>query len=219
MSSTNSTSPNPRITPMKELTKRQQQVLDFIREKVATDRIPPTLREICQHFGFSSVKAASDHVNALRRKGMLKARANQARAFQIVEPLGKLRKPVLDIPVFGSIPAGPPQECLQDAESCVSADVGSLGIKPSARIFALRAPDDALESIHICKGDVVVCEHGRKPRDGDVVAVLLNGRSALRIYGIANRKGMLTLPGRKTGAVPAADLVIQGVMVALVRST
>lgn len=202
---------------MKQLTNRQQQVLDFIRERITTDRIPPSLREICDHFGFKSVKAASDHVSALRRKGALKVDSHRARSLWVVSVLDPMRNPVCDIPVFAEIPAGPPHERLQEAKWCLSVDAGTLGIKPAARAFALRVPDDTLDSLHIRRGDRLVFEHGRKPRSGDLVAVLIDGRSALRVFSQLARKGVLSVPGRKGGEIPAADGVIQGVWVALVR--
>lgn len=204
---------------MKGLTKRQQQVLDFIRDTVQNSGIPPSLREICDHFGFRSVKAASDHVSALRRKGAIAARSHQARSLQIISPLQNLRKPVKDIPLFGTIPAGPPDECLQEAEGCVSADIDSLGIKRSSRTFALRVKGDSMIGRHICQGDVVVLEHGKNPRNGDVVAALIDNESTLKTF--VQEKGkpahLKAENPRYSKLRPAAELVIQGVMVGLVR--
>lgn len=122
---------------MKALTKRQQEVLDYIRDRVSTIGIPPSLREICQHFGFASVKAASDHVHALRRKGYLEDVNHRARSLRVVSPLNVHRKPVRDIPIMGTIPAGPPEDLAESAEGCLTADIASLGIKQDARTFAL----------------------------------------------------------------------------------
>lgn len=206
---------------MKALTQRQQKVLEFIRDTISTTNIPPSLREICDHFGFKSVKAASDHVAALRRKGMLEAKSHQARSLQIVSPLRHLKKPTADIPIFGAIPAGPPQEALQDAEGCLTVDVQSLGIKPSARTFAVKVRGDSMIGRHICNGDIVVLEHGKRPRNGDVVAALIDNESTLKTY--VNEKGkapyLKAENPRFSKLIPAAELVIQGVMVALVRQT
>ncbi|RME93984.1 MAG: repressor LexA [Verrucomicrobia bacterium] len=206
---------------MKGLTKRQREVLEFIRDTVQSGGIPPTLREICDHFGFRSVKAASDHVAALRRKGFLVNKSHQARALQLVSPLQKHRKPTRDIPVFGSIPAGPPDECLQEAEGCLTIDVGTLGFKPGPRTFAVRVRGDSMIGRHICDGDLVVLEHGRTPRNGDVVAALIDNESTLKTY--VHEKGkkpyLKAENPRYSKTYPAEELVIQGVMVALIRKT
>lgn len=206
------------FTIMKMLTQRQQQVLDFIRNTVSTVGIPPSLREICQHFGFKSVKAASDHVGALRRKGVIAGESHQARSLRLSTLLDKHKKPVRDIPILGCIPAGLPEDIEENAEGCVTADIGSLGIKKDARTFALRVRYNSLQPIHVCKGDLVVCQFGKAPQDDDIVATMVNGKAALRVCGKERGKAVLTLPGTKVKPLPADGLVIQGPMVALVRN-
>src|ERR1051325_11526961 len=91
---------------METLTRRQQQILEFIKgtqERVGT---APSLREIAGHFGFSSMNAAADHVRALRRKGALQGPSHRARSIQPVSLMATHRKPVFDIPIYGTIPAG-----------------------------------------------------------------------------------------------------------------
>ena len=148
---------------MKGLTKRQEEVLGFIHDTIQTNHIPPSLREICDHFGFKSLKAASDHVTALRRKGVLAANTHRARSLQVITPLRHLRQPTRDIPVFDSLPDGPPTEQLAHARSCLTVDVASLGRKPTAHTFAFKVRDDALIGRHICPGDLAICEHGKRP--------------------------------------------------------
>src|SRR2546422_10683307 len=110
---------------MAELTKRQRQVLDFVRS-VQRRGSTPTLREIAAHFGFKSSRAAADHLDALKRKGAIQADAGKARTLRAVSPLAKFCKRVVDIPVFGSIPAGFAEDRLQEAKGCVSIDIQSL---------------------------------------------------------------------------------------------
>ncbi len=204
---------------MKDLTKRQKQVLEFIRDTVQTTRIPPSLREICDHFGFKSVKAASDHVSALRRKGVLAAKSHQARSLQVISPLQNLRKPLKEIPLFGVVPAGLPDDRLQEAEGCISVDVDSLGIRKTARTFALKVKGDSMSGRHICSGDLVIFEHGKTPKNGDVVAALIDNESTLKTF--VQEKGkpahLKAENPRYSKLFPAAELVIQGVMVGLLR--
>jgi len=67
-------------------------------------------------------------------------------------------------------------------------------------------------------GDVVVCEHGVQPRQGDVVAALVDGASALRVWAVVNGRPMLRTADGQCDELAADGLVIQGVMVQLVRS-
>jgi repressor LexA len=202
---------------MLELTEKQQEVFDFIVAE-AEAGTPPTLREIAAHFGFRSKTAAADHVRALRQKGFLnRDPAGRARALQ-PNGLGG-RRSKSDIPVFGVIPAGFPQDRYQDAKGCVSIDLGTLGIKPTPRTFALEVRGDSMIGRHICDGDLVVLEHGRTPRSGDVVAALIDNESTLKTYVQSRGKPPhLKAENPKYPQLhPAAELVIQGVMIALVR--
>lgn len=203
---------------MKALTTRQQQILDFIRDTVSTGGVPPTLREICVHFGFKSVKAASDHVAALRRKGYIGGEFHQARSLRLTTVLDKHKKPTADIPILGSIPAGPAEDLAEGASGCLTADIASLGIKRDARTFALKVKDDSLSDLHVCKGDIVVCQFATAPREGDIVAASVDGKTVLRAWGNLRGKAVLTLPGAKTKPIAVDDVIIQGPVVALVRN-
>jgi repressor LexA len=118
----------------------------------------------------------------------------------------------------GSIPAGLPADREQDAEGCVSVDIETLGIRPTSRTFALRISGDSMIGKHIVSGDVVIIEHGKEPRPGDVVAALIDGQSTLKTF--LNQRGRPFLRAENPkypDLIPAAELVIQGVMVALIR--
>ncbi len=199
-------------------TRAQQRLLDFIQAEAQAGRPVPTLREIAHRFGFRSHRAAACHLEALRRKGLIESEHGKARSLRITSPLAKLRSRVADIPLFGSIPAGFADERKQEARGCVTIDIGTLGIKPTTRTFALEVRGDSMIGRHILDGDVVVVEHGQTPRNGDVVAALIDGESTLKTY-IAD-KGKLYLRAenpRYPELIPAVELVIQGVMVALIR--
>lgn len=88
---------------MKTVTSRQKEVLDFIRSRADTNQMPPTLREIAEHFGWSSPSAAQEHVTALRRKGMLEPRKRAARSLRLIGPS---RKRLMSVPLLHEAVAG-----------------------------------------------------------------------------------------------------------------
>jgi repressor LexA len=203
---------------MTGLTKRQRQVLDFIQQNRQTEGVAPTVREIAGHFGFRSPRAASDHVEALRKKGVLASEPGTARTLRVISPWQTLRKRIADIPVFGSIPAGFADRREQEATGCVSIDIGTLGIKPSPRTFALEVRGDSMIGRHIIDGDVVVLEHGLEPRNGQVVAALIDGESTLKTFVLKAGRPYLKAENPKyPDLLPAQELMIQGVLKALIR--
>jgi repressor LexA len=203
---------------MDELTRAQRRVLDFIQTTQQRSGIVPTLREIALHFEFKSKTAAAQHVRLLRQKGALTSEPRRARSLRVISPLLTLRKRVLDIPFFGSIPAGFAEDRKQEAIGCVSVDIETVGIKPTARTFALEVRGDSMIGKHILPGDTVIVEHGMTPRPGDVVAALIDGESTLKTFMTQRGKPYLRAENPKyPDLVPASELVVQGVMVALIR--
>jgi repressor LexA len=96
--------------------------------------------------------------------------------------------------------------------------VESVGIRPLNRTFALRVSGDSMMGKHIVNGDVVVIEHGKEPRSGDVVAALIDGQSTLKTFVVQRGRAFLRAENPKyPDLIPAAELVIQGVIVALIR--
>lgn len=205
-------------TRMTKLTRRQQQVFAFIQKQQQVAGLTPSLREIATHFGFRSTTAAADHVSALRRKGAIHQADGKARALRIKTPLDSLRRRLVDIPVYGNIPAGLAESREQTAEGCISISVQTLGLRPTSRTFALEVRGDSMIGRHILPGDYVVLEHGLTPHPGDVVAALIDNESTLKTYVLDKGKPVLKAENpRYSKLIPAQELVIQGVMVALIR--
>ena len=203
---------------MNELTRAQQRVLDFIHAELSAGRPSPTLREIADRFGFKAHRAAACHLEALKKKGFLSSVSGKARSLRITSPLARLRSRIVDIPVFGSIPAGFAQNKEQEAEGCVSVDVGTIGFKPTRNTFALRVAGDSMTGRHILDGDIVVLEHGPEPRTGDIVAALIDGESTLKTFLRKSGKPYLRAENPKyPDLIPAEELMIQGVFRALIR--
>ncbi|HOX58842.1 MAG TPA: transcriptional repressor LexA [Candidatus Paceibacterota bacterium] len=203
---------------MTGLTRKQQQILDFIQKWQQTQGATPTYQEIASQFSFRSLNSVTEHVRLLRQKGCLESQPGKARALRVTSPLAKLRNRIADIPLFGSIPAGLPQVREQDAEGCVSVDVESIGYKPTRNAFALRVTGDSMIGRHILDGDFVVLEHGLEPRNGQIVAALIDGASTLKTFVLKGGKPYLRAENPKyPDLIPAQELMIQGVFKALIR--
>jgi repressor LexA len=203
---------------MTGLTRKQQQILDFILKWQRSEGATPTFQEIADHFGFRSLNSVTEHLRLLRQKGVLESSAGKARSLRITSPLTKLRSRIADIPLFGSIPAGTPQDREQDAEGCVSVDIETIGYKPTRNSFALCVTGDSMIGRHILDGDFVVMEHGPEPRHGQVVAALIDGASTLKTFVMKSGKPYLKAENPKyPDLLPAQELMIQGVLKALIR--
>ncbi len=206
------------IYSMVTLTGKQQQILDFIQRCQQSDGTTPTYKEIAERFGFRSINSVTEHLRLLRQKGYLESNSGKTRSLRVTSPIAKLRSRTADIPVFGSIPAGFPQQREQDAEGCVTVDIESIGFKPTRNSFALRVTGDSMIGKHIVSGDIVILEHGAEPRNGQVAAALVDGESTLKTFVLKGNKPYLKAENPKyPNIIAAQDLMIQGVFKALIR--
>jgi len=204
---------------MEGLTLRQQQVLEFIQSSQLEQGVVPTLREIARQFGFRSMTAAADHVRALRKKGYLVHHPRLARSHSVV-PLRQQQpqRTMVNVPLYGSIAAGYAEERQQETERSVPVDLEGLGLRPSAQIFALEVRGDSMIGRHIVSGDIAILDRSRTPKAGDVVAALIDRESTLKTLVIEGGRPFLRAENPDyPNLFPAHELLIQGVLVALVR--
>src|SRR5262245_5264853 len=203
---------------MNELTDLQRRVFAFVRDKLVAGRPAPTPREIATEFDWKSKRAAECHIEALIRKGWLASEPGKARSLRLMDAAQAVRRAVVEIPVFGSIPAGFSADRDQEAGECIPVTMDAIGFKPTRNTFALRVSGDSMIGKHICAGDIVVLEHGPDPRPGQIVAALIDRKSTLKTFVLKNGKPFLKAENPKyPDLIPSEELMIQGVVRAVLR--
>lgn len=197
------------------LTERQTQILQFIRQCVEEKGSSPSLREIMAHFGFASPATVGSHLDLLEKKGVIRREAGRSRNISLTErsPASSL----LRIPIYGSIPAGFPAGQEQENERCLSVDPETIQLPRNARTFALEVRGDSMTGAGILDRDVVIMELA-EVRHRDIVAALIDGDTTLKRYLVKGGKPFLRAENPKyPDLIPAHELVIQGVFRALIR--
>jgi len=196
------------------LTAGQKNVLQFIETEQRNKGLTPSTREIQEHFGFASQTSVMQYIAALERKGFLQRHARKARALVT----SGTRPRVVDVPIYGQIPAGMSALAEQNIEGHVALDLDSLNASRSARTFALRVRGDSMIGAHILDGDLIILEDRQTAKNGDIVAALIDGETTLKRY--VTERGRPYLKAENPAypnLVPARELRIQGVMTSLVR--
>ena len=168
-----------------------------------------------KHFGFASKTAVLDHLEALKRKGAINSEASKARSITL--PGSRNRSTLVDIPLYGSIAAGLPSDQEQENESCITIDIESLKIPKNARTFALKVRGDSMKNAGINEGDTIILEF-KEAKHGSIVAALIDGETTLKRYIVQRGKPYLKAENPKyADIIPAQELVIQGVAIAVLR--
>jgi repressor LexA len=136
----------------------------------------------------------------------------------LVQGQRKAAAEVFQIPLLGSIPAGFSDEREAESGECVPVSMETVGFKPTRNTFALRVSGDSMIGRHICDGDIAVFEHGPEPRSGQIVAALIDRRNTLKTFVVKKGKPFLKAENPKyPDLIPSEELVIQGVLRALIR--
>jgi repressor LexA len=199
------------------LTSRQQEILNFIRHRVTTRGGAPSLREIMDHFGFSSPATVSGHLDLLEKKGAIRREPGRMRNI-ILPGVPAPRPGMLEIPLFGMIPAGMPSGQEQEPDRCISIDPEAIRLPRNTRTFALQVRGDSMTGAGILDRDIVIMELA-EPRHRDIVAALIDGETTLKRYLMQKGRPFLRAENPDyPDLVPARELVIQGVLRALVRT-
>jgi repressor LexA len=198
------------------LTPRQSEILSFIREGAEERGVIPSVREIMTRFGFTSPATVASHLDLLEKKGVIGREPGRSR--NIILKDFAPRPKLLEVPLYGMIPAGIPEGQEQQSDRCITVDPGSIRLPRNARTFALEVRGDSMIGAGILERDVVILEH-TEPRNRDIVAALIDGDVTLKRYLV--EKGVPFLRAENPlypDLIPARELVIQGVFRALIRT-
>jgi len=197
------------------LTQRQKQILEFIESFIAEHGMAPTLREICERFGYSSYGTVHKHLKLLQQKGYLRRHWNQKRGLELA---GEDEGPAgVELPFFGLIAAGRPIEALPGNDS-----VGVPDHLLSGRLqehYVLKVVGDSMIDEGIHDGDLVVVLRRDEARTGEMVVALVGSEATLKRYFPEGRTIRLQPANTrmKPMQVPAGDVQVQGVVVGLMR--
>ncbi|MDP2708430.1 MAG: transcriptional repressor LexA [bacterium] len=196
------------------LTKRQRQILDFITEFTRDSGYAPSLREIGGHFNLSSPSTIHAHVQALKKRGMLKTSFNEARSIEIV-PAEANWTAALELPLAGLITAGEPIEAVEEKDTiAVPADF----VNDSANSYVLKVKGQSMIEDGILDGDYVIVERNPSPQNGDVVVALLdNAFATLKKFYRESKRIRLQPANSAMKPIYAADPLIQGVVRGVIR--
>ena len=203
---------------MANLTRKQQQIYDFILEFTNRHGYPPSVREIGAAVGLKSPSTVHFHMKGLEEAGVIVKAEGKTRASSLpgapLGPVGEEEDPHADqIPVVGNVAAGSPilaQECIEDY---LTFDTQGL----SGEHFALRVRGESMLNAGILPDDLVVVHRQQEVRNGEIVVALFEDEATVKTY--QNRDGHVWLLPENPEYEPidGAEAQIVGKVVAVVR--
>lgn len=194
-----------------QLTDRQREIYEFIREKIEGRGYGPTVREIGDGFDIKSPNGVMCHLKALEKKGLITRVSNRARAIQLVDH----RYPSPGLPLLGQVAAGSPTAAIEQDEHL---NINDLFDDPNH--FLLKVRGQSMIEDHIEDGDYVVIRKRTDAANGERVVAMIDGEVTLkRFYKEKDHVRLEPANGTMRPIIvpAAADPAVLGVLVGVVR--
>ncbi len=163
---------------MKGITDRQREVLQYIKDYVATHKFPPTIREISERFSIS-VKGAYDHVKALEKKSFIRCDNNRSRSIEVLGDSDGENELVARIPVLGEVAAGKPIFTEENFDGVVKVPAEFVR---RGKHFAVHVRGDSMRDAGIMDGDIAVIRQQSTANNGEIVVAMVDEAFTLKRY-------------------------------------
>ena len=157
---------------METLTKRQDDVLDFVKSYIASHGYPPTVREIGKAIGVNSPATVQAHLECLEEKGFIRKEGTKNRTIEVLVDNEYLTKneEVIQVPLLGKITAGSPIEAIEKPDEFFS--LPAFLVPKDKEVFTLNVSGCSMINAGILDGDIVIVEKRNTARNGEIVVAM-----------------------------------------------
>jgi len=203
------------MTHANTLYKRQKEIYQYIVDTVGDKGYAPTLTEIAENFGLSSLATVHEHLSVLEKKGLIRRYRGAVRGLEVLDQR-KSQDEMLDLPILGFIACGEPLEPFTDPNATLP--VSSRYVSSRYKSFVLQAKGDSMIEDGILHGDYVVIKEQAEANNGDiVVAVMDNGFATLKRYYKEPDRIRLQPANSTMSPMYVKNITIKGKVVSVIR--
>ena len=168
----------------KDMTARQEEVYEYIKKYSKENRMPPTVREIGNHFEISSTNGVRSILAALIKKGYINRSPRLSRGIEIVDTDKESSKNTpsntIEIPIVGRVAAGTPILAVQNLEGTVTIDRDFLACRSD--VFALRVKGDSMINAGIFDGDLIFARQQKTADRGEIIVAQIDNEATVKYY-------------------------------------
>ena len=199
------------------LYKRQKQIMQYLQQYIQTTGTAPTLKQIADAIGVSSLATVHEHLSALEDKGMIKRKAGRTRSIELTDDRFETEtENAVDVPILGFIAAGKPIQPYTDPNASMS--IGPSFVNGKKRVYVLQVRGESMIEEQIRDGDYVVVEETNEARNGQIVVALLdNGMATLKRFFKEATRIRLEPANSAMSPIFVKNVTIQGKVVGLIR--
>lgn len=163
-----------------KITKKQSEILAFIKERILEKGYPPAVREICDAVHLKSTSSVHAHLETLEKNGYIRRDPTKPRAIEICDDsFQMIRQEMTSIPIVGTVAAGQPILAEQNIEGYFPIPVD---MAPNAESFVLKVKGDSMINVGIFSGDHIFVERTNTARNGDTVVALVDDSATVKTF-------------------------------------
>lgn len=191
----------------------QQFILNYIKEQIALQGYPPSVREICDAVGLKSTSTVHGHLKRLESKGLLRRDAMKPRAMEILTEDEKENR-FISVPLLGPVAAGSPILAEENYDDYLEIPSFMLG---KGEHFALTVRGDSMINVGIMHGDTIVVHRQSTANNGDIVVALLQGDATVKRYFKENGHFRLQPENSSMAPIYTPSVEVLGKVVSVLR--
>lgn len=163
-----------------KISKKQQEILDYIKSEILNKGYPPAVREICEAVDLRSTSSVHAHLETLEKNGYIRRDPTKPRAIEIIDDSFNLtRRELVNVPIVGSVAAGQPLLAVESVESYFPIPSEYM---PNEETFMLNVKGDSMINIGIYNGDKVLVQKQSTANNGDVVVALVEDSATVKTF-------------------------------------
>lgn len=198
------------------ITKRQKELLDFIKDTIHSHGMPPTVSEMAKALKVKSKNAVAKLLGYLQEEGLI-SKDGTARGLRVLDEYGnEIRSGAVAVPVLGNIPAGTPIMVEENIEEWVN--LPSSLIRGRKDVFLLQVRGDSMIGAGILNGDLVIVKPTREVKNGDIAVALLHDEATVkRFIEIKGRRYLKPENPKYENIYPQDEWTVQGKVVGVIR--
>ena len=197
------------------ITPKQKEILEYIKDQILTRGFPPAVREICEAVNLKSTSSVHSHLETLEKNGYIRRDPTKPRAIEILDDNFNLtRREMVNIPIIGRVAAGEPLLAEQNIEDYFPIPVEYM---PNKQTFMLQVQGESMINAGILSGDYVIVEQTPSAENGEqVVALIEDGATVKTFY---REEGIIRLQPENPSMSPiiVKDVAILGKVIGLFR--
>jgi len=164
-----------------KISKKQQEVLDFIKDRILEKGYPPAVREICEAVNLKSTSSVHAHLESLEKKGYIRRDPTKPRAIEICDDSFQMvRTEMVSLPVIGQVAAGVPILAEQNIENYFP--VPAEMVPKGADSYVLKVKGDSMINVGIYSGDQIFVQSCDTARNGDTVVALIDDSATVKTF-------------------------------------